>query len=242
MIGIYKIENLLNNKIYIGQSVNIKRRWGEHCRNKDSLIGKAINDFGKHNFDFQILEECTIDMLNDRENYYIKLYNSVSPNGYNTHDRAYCNHTSEKLFQGEDLYKVYDLIQNSDLTLTEIAKLYNVSRRTIVRINYGDVHAQDGVEYPLRKQYFREASYCPRCGKEKSHKSKICQECYSAGVKHERPNKDKLKELVRKLTFVEIGRMYNVSDNTIKKWCKYENIPYRKKDIQLFSDSEWDQI
>nr|DAH19257.1 MAG TPA: intron associated endonuclease [Bacteriophage sp.]DAT87476.1 MAG TPA: intron associated endonuclease [Caudoviricetes sp.] len=31
MIGIYKIENLINGKVYIGQSVHIERRWQEHC-------------------------------------------------------------------------------------------------------------------------------------------------------------------------------------------------------------------
>ena len=48
MTGIYKIENKINGKIYIGQSINIERRWSEHCRkSKKSLISKAIFEFGK---------------------------------------------------------------------------------------------------------------------------------------------------------------------------------------------------
>ena len=42
-IGIYKIENLITGKIYIGQSIHIERRWQEHCqKTASSLIGKAI--------------------------------------------------------------------------------------------------------------------------------------------------------------------------------------------------------
>ena len=81
--GIYKIENLLNHKVYIGQSVHIETRWGEHCRKSaKSLVGKAIQKYGKENFSFEILEQCEQDKLNEREEFFIKLYNSVVPNGY----------------------------------------------------------------------------------------------------------------------------------------------------------------
>lgn len=49
MKAIYKIENLINHKIYIGQSNNPSRRWEEHIRGKDthhSLIHKAIKKYG----------------------------------------------------------------------------------------------------------------------------------------------------------------------------------------------------
>jgi predicted GIY-YIG superfamily endonuclease len=42
-IGIYKIENLINGKIYIGQSIHIEKRWQEHCKaSSNSLIAKSI--------------------------------------------------------------------------------------------------------------------------------------------------------------------------------------------------------
>lgn len=47
-MGIYKIENLINHKIYIGQSIHIEKRWKEHCQfSSESLIGKAIHKYGK---------------------------------------------------------------------------------------------------------------------------------------------------------------------------------------------------
>lgn len=89
--GIYKITNLITNKIYIGQSINIPRRWAEHksrayekntnCYNKP--LYRSIRKYGKENFILDILEECPAEKLNEREAYYIGLYNSIVPKGYN---------------------------------------------------------------------------------------------------------------------------------------------------------------
>jgi len=83
-IGIYKIENLVNHKIYIGQSIEIERRWQKHLNaNDDFLIHKALRKYGKENFSFTILEECNKEELNEKENYWITYYNCIIPNGYN---------------------------------------------------------------------------------------------------------------------------------------------------------------
>jgi len=78
MAGIYIIRNLVNNKVYIGQSIDIKRRWGEHKRKykqeserKDSYLYKAMYKYGVDAFSFDILEECDKEKLNEREIYYI---------------------------------------------------------------------------------------------------------------------------------------------------------------------------
>jgi len=86
--GIYKIENLITNKVYIGSSVNIDDRWSRH--RGDLVKGKSCspklqNSYNKHgfeNFEFSILEECDIDNLIEREQYYIDMYNSYNE-GYN---------------------------------------------------------------------------------------------------------------------------------------------------------------
>ena len=98
MIGIYKIENLINGKVYIGQSTDIKERWGAHRRvitKKDSgdevrrkyPLYQAFEKYGLDNFSFEIIEECSIEELNDKEQFYIKSYNSYinfnNSNGYN---------------------------------------------------------------------------------------------------------------------------------------------------------------
>lgn len=81
--GIYKITNLLNNKCYIGQSCDIKRRWKEHKKpSNDSIISKAIHKYGVENFSFEIIEECEQELLSEREIFYIEKFNSYEE-GYN---------------------------------------------------------------------------------------------------------------------------------------------------------------
>lgn len=85
--GIYKITNKINGKIYIGQSNNICRRWKEekyykgHC---NSPLNRAFNKYGLENFTFEIIEECSIEELDEKEIYYISLYKSNEDEfGYN---------------------------------------------------------------------------------------------------------------------------------------------------------------
>lgn len=90
MIGIYKIQNKQNGKIYIGQSNDIERRIKEHCypnRYKKSrcLIDYAIHKYGVENFTYETVEECSLEELNDREQYWIQYYDSRKK-GYNCSD------------------------------------------------------------------------------------------------------------------------------------------------------------
>lgn len=84
MIGIYLIRNKINNKVYVGQSINIEKRWRDHkVRKDDSAIHQAIQKYGVENFEFKVLQECTRDELNDLEVFYIEKYKSFGKNGYN---------------------------------------------------------------------------------------------------------------------------------------------------------------
>lgn len=82
MIGIYKITNKINGKIYVGQSNDIERRFSEHKYRNKLQIDIAIQKYGKENFTFEVLEECPIEQLNNREMYWIKTLKSFE-NGYN---------------------------------------------------------------------------------------------------------------------------------------------------------------
>ncbi len=82
MIGIYKITNKNNGKVYIGQSNNVERRLSEHKQKRTQTIDNIINVLGVENFDFEIVEECNQDDLDKKEKEYIEKYDSVS-NGYN---------------------------------------------------------------------------------------------------------------------------------------------------------------
>lgn len=85
--GIYCLQNKINGKIYIGQSIDISRRFQDHKRllhkGKDNcvILQKAVDKYGMDNFEFFVLEECQDSILDDREIYYI--------NKYCTYDRKY---------------------------------------------------------------------------------------------------------------------------------------------------------
>ena len=89
---IYKITNLINGKLYIGQTVrSLGKRWHEHCykpvdkrRISKPAISIAINKYGVENFKIEIIEICSsIDEMNLKEPFYIEKFNSLFPMGYN---------------------------------------------------------------------------------------------------------------------------------------------------------------
>ena len=85
MIGIYKITKISNGKSYIGQSNDIERRFKEHQQKGVSSripLDIAIQKYGISAFTYEILEECSLDKLNERETYWINYYDTIN-NGYN---------------------------------------------------------------------------------------------------------------------------------------------------------------
>lgn len=77
---IYKTTCLANGKIYVGQD----RNNSPHYLGSGSILARAINKYGKHSFIKEILEECKIEDLNDREVFWIKKLDSQNRNvGYN---------------------------------------------------------------------------------------------------------------------------------------------------------------
>ena len=125
MIGIYKITNLLNNKMYIGQSNNIQRRFSEHSyKGAESriVLDSAIKKYGKDNFSFEVLEECSKELLNERETYWIKFYNSVEI-GYNL------SYGGDSQSQGENNGRA--LVSEEDVKNIRLAYLAKERRKVV---------------------------------------------------------------------------------------------------------------
>ena len=88
--GIYKITNIKTKECYIGQAVDLAARWKEHAKcglHIDTPAGnklyKAMQEYGIQNFSWEVLEEVPPAQLNEKEDYYIQLYDSVNF-GYNS--------------------------------------------------------------------------------------------------------------------------------------------------------------
>ena len=87
---VYKIINIIDNKLYIGSTVNYKKRCKAHIKllnnNKhyNFLLQNAFEKYGINNFKFEIIEEIKkMHLLRKREMYYINLLCSYGDNGYN---------------------------------------------------------------------------------------------------------------------------------------------------------------
>lgn len=182
MTGIYLITNLITNKHYIGQSVDIKRRWMEHKARAfdsnnncyDKPLYRSMRKYGVENFVLSVICECLPEELNKLEAEYIQKFNCVVPNGYNVQ-------TAEEVYVA-------------------------LNTKTI----------------------------CKQCGKHISYgtKSHLCRDCYNLACKDGRPTAEELSELLKHNTFVGVGRMYGVSDNAIRKWCRSYGLSDKAKDYK----------
>jgi group I intron endonuclease len=98
MTGIYKITSP-NKKIYIGQSVNIKKRWNQYQTIQKTGIGRhiynSLKKYGPENHTFEIIEECSLEQLNEREIYWINFYNSLNEGLNLTDGGSNGKHTEE---------------------------------------------------------------------------------------------------------------------------------------------------
>ena len=88
--GIYKVTNQTDNMCYIGQSVDVAKRWKDHAKcglgidtPASNKLYKAMQEDGLHNFSWELLQACDRDELDEREKYYIELYQSKEY-GYNS--------------------------------------------------------------------------------------------------------------------------------------------------------------
>ena len=163
MIGIYKITNKINYKVYIGQSINIEERWKQHkiyysnknLKEYNTKFYKAIRKYGIENFDFEVIEECPIELLNEREKYWIYIFDSFNL-GYNSTiggqigDTKNENHPMTNL-TNNDILNLKNELLNTSVSQYVLANKYNITQSEISNINQGKRWRDIGnFNYPIR--------------------------------------------------------------------------------------------
>lgn len=248
--GIYKIENKISSKVYIGQSINIERRWKRHISSSKNENNKYYNselyiDFRKYSinsFNFEIIEYCENDIkiLHEREKYWIEYYKAFEF-GYNN---SFGAGGTNKLYK--NYFKIVDDLKDNLLTYKEIANKYNISMQTLTAINTGRAWYHN-IKYPIRESHKSEYQkiqgkngyykICERCGGycDSHSQSNLCRKCFNEKKKSSFINESKIeemKELLLTKSYDEIGVIYNITEAGVRKRCKIMGLPFRRKDLK----------
>lgn len=134
---IYKITNSINDKVYIGKTTKtIEKRWRDHIyqskreRQYNSALYNAMSKYGVDMFRIDPIEECSNDLLDDREKYWIAQYNS-NVTGYNLTSGG----DGHSMITNEEVQKTLEL-WNDGLTQQQICEVLNRCCKTIKHIMY----------------------------------------------------------------------------------------------------------
>lgn len=138
--GIYCIENSINNKKYIGQSVDIYDRWSHHRSDLNNgthdneYLQRSWDKYGSDNFNFYVLEFCDIDKLDEREVYFIDFYQTLNRDkGYN-------------LISGGSFGKKYSQETKDKMSKSLLGHIVSGESRRKISQNHADVR---GVNNPM---------------------------------------------------------------------------------------------
>ena len=154
----------------------------------------------------------------------------------------------EPIWQGKDLTLILDHINGSNHddrleNLRWVCPNCNQQLETTNGKNKIRNHiTNNGVEKSEKTEKIK--YYCSECGAEiTNNNSGLCAICASKKRRVcERPEREELKRLIRTVPFTHLAEQFGVSDKAITKWCINENLPSRKKDINSYSDEEWEKI
>ena len=221
--GIYKITSP-SNKIYIGQSVDIKKRWNHHKYAKDKKCSKLYSSFKKYginNHKFEIIHICLISELNNLEKYYVDLYGCFnSKNGLNLKDGG----GSKGNVSEETKIKI------SNATKGRIGKKKTIEQKLEQSIRQNGRIASEETKIKMS---------LAKIGKKKSNETKQKMSLYSKNRSENHLN-NLSKSLTGKVHSNETKIKMSLSSIGQKAWnkgkSKYNfNIPYILKKLEYMS-------
>lgn len=219
MIGIYKIKNIINNKIYVGQSQNIVNRFNSHKRklNKNIhpniILQQAWKKYKEDSFVFEIIEECSLEELNEKEEYYIQKHKSNQKSfGYNIRLQA-CDNRGLK-WSDNQREKMNIIINNPNswyknhtILKSTLEKAWEANKNRVLTTEHKELISKNGI------------------GKKKRNTDKMKIAQYGINNPMSKLTEIEVKEIKVLLT---IG-IYKNKDIAIAYNIKYSNITAIKK-------------
>lgn len=137
---IYKITNIINGKVYIGQTIqSIESRWEQHKRSstyKNYALYYAMRKYGIDNFKIEMVEECDNKELNDKEIKWISFYNSYH-DGYNMtlggNGSSYYDYEViyKMWLEGKDIFEIHEEVGGCRTRIYEALLSYGVPKEDI---------------------------------------------------------------------------------------------------------------
>ena len=220
---VYKIENIYNGMIYIGQSVDYKHRICghnyalRHNKHSNKLMQKHYNDMGSNCFRFSILEECDKKNLLELETNYINLFGGIEcSNLYNKCDLSGHN-KSYKENQAKAQLGVHTISESGKLRISLANKNKIITEEQKIKIrNNAKINSNYGMK---NKKHSNEA-------KLKMHNAKVGM--YKGSLN---PNYKYTPDFINNLkkeynickNYAELGRRYNISPITISSLIRFEH-------------------
>ena len=165
---IYRITNLINYKVYIGKTTTtINQRWNEHIRsakrNPDRALYRAFFKYGVNNFVCDEIEHCDNSILEEREQYWIKYYNSFN-DGYNMtiggdgsilYDFSFDELYTKYIIQNLSAYDIANEYGCSVDIVYDRLKDYNIHKSTkeVIKNKKSVCTIYEGVPYKFNSRY-----------------------------------------------------------------------------------------
>lgn len=145
----------------------------------------------------------------------------------------------EPIWQGKELTLILDHINghNKDNRLQNLRWVCPNCNQQLETTGFKKIRTK--AENKLQKKY-----YCIDCGTEIKKGSTRCLACANKAKRiiTKQFTREELKQLIRTKPFTQIGNDYGISDNAVRKWCDKFNLPRTKKQINSYSDEEWNLI
>ncbi len=187
---IYTITNKINDKQYVGQTINPGKRWRQHRNDDihyDIVLGRVFRKYGVENFEFNIIEECANEQMSERERFWIReLHTCVNDpycNGYNM------TYGGESLYGEENPFYNKTHSEETRKILSEKAKLRTGDSNPF----YGRHHSDETKEKISKANTGR--SIWSDEQKQQKSENMIGEKNHFFGKKHTEETKRKISEI-----------------------------------------------